>query len=165
MGLLDVNMPLLYREGKRAFLRPQEEIMKSNNEHTLFSWHNEPEEGSGRFASMFGSSSTTFRNARSYISMPSHLAPRVTPHGLQIELEMEIVDGSVVGLLDCIDCRTWPYRQLAVHIVQPYSFEDDISNSNTKNVRFGNLMMNRLVSLGTTNTLHPSNCPGTVKFH
>lgn len=29
MGLFDINMPLLYGEGKKAFIRLQEEILKS----------------------------------------------------------------------------------------------------------------------------------------
>jgi hypothetical protein len=38
-GIFDVQMPLLYGEGKwKAFLRLQEEIMKSSNDHTLFAW-------------------------------------------------------------------------------------------------------------------------------
>ncbi|PMD49023.1 HET-domain-containing protein [Hyaloscypha variabilis F] len=38
-GIFDVQMPLLYGEGRRkAFLRLQEEIMKSSNDHTLFAW-------------------------------------------------------------------------------------------------------------------------------
>jgi len=38
MGLFDVNMPLLYGEGDKAFLRLQEEIMKLSSDHTLFAW-------------------------------------------------------------------------------------------------------------------------------
>ncbi|ORX99611.1 heterokaryon incompatibility protein-domain-containing protein [Clohesyomyces aquaticus] len=36
MGLFRVNMPLLYGEGKRAFLRLQEEIMRIREDYTLF---------------------------------------------------------------------------------------------------------------------------------
>jgi len=38
LGIFDVNMPLLYGEGKKAFLRLQEEILKSSNDQTLFAW-------------------------------------------------------------------------------------------------------------------------------
>ncbi|KAL2137270.1 hypothetical protein VTI74DRAFT_5001 [Chaetomium olivicolor] len=39
LGLFDVNMPLLYGEGKKAFRRLQEEILKANPmDHTLFAW-------------------------------------------------------------------------------------------------------------------------------
>jgi len=38
-GLFDVQMPLLYGEGlRKAFMRLQEEIMKSSSDHTLFAW-------------------------------------------------------------------------------------------------------------------------------
>ncbi|KAF2967434.1 hypothetical protein GQX73_g6159 [Xylaria multiplex] len=39
LGIFDVNMPLIYGEGKKAFKRLQEEIIKANPEdHTLFAW-------------------------------------------------------------------------------------------------------------------------------
>jgi hypothetical protein len=38
LGLFDVNMPLLYGEGQKAFLRLQEEILKSSYDHSLFAW-------------------------------------------------------------------------------------------------------------------------------
>ncbi|KAL2271346.1 hypothetical protein VTJ83DRAFT_717 [Remersonia thermophila] len=39
LGIFDVNMPLLYGEGKRAFRRLQEEILKANPmDHTIFAW-------------------------------------------------------------------------------------------------------------------------------
>jgi hypothetical protein len=38
LGLLNVHMPLLYGEGKRAFQRLQLELMTQSNEHTLFAW-------------------------------------------------------------------------------------------------------------------------------
>ncbi|KAI8649781.1 HET domain-containing protein [Fusarium keratoplasticum] len=38
MGIFGINMPLLYGEGQRAFLRLQEEIMKIWDDHSLFAW-------------------------------------------------------------------------------------------------------------------------------
>ncbi|KAK8058001.1 HET-domain-containing protein [Apiospora phragmitis] len=39
MGIFDVNMPLIYGEGKKAFLRLQREIMKiHSDDQTLFAW-------------------------------------------------------------------------------------------------------------------------------
>ncbi|KAK7950970.1 uncharacterized protein PG986_006698 [Apiospora aurea] len=39
MGIFDINMPLLYGEGSKAFLRLQEEICRrSNGDLTLFAW-------------------------------------------------------------------------------------------------------------------------------
>lgn len=38
MGIFDVNMPLLYGEGHKAFTRLQEEIMKISDDQSLFAW-------------------------------------------------------------------------------------------------------------------------------
>ena len=38
LGIFDINMPLLYGEGERAFLRLQEEIIKSTDDQSLFAW-------------------------------------------------------------------------------------------------------------------------------
>lgn len=38
IGLFNVNMPMLYGEGARAFMRLQEEIMKHSDDHSLFAW-------------------------------------------------------------------------------------------------------------------------------
>jgi hypothetical protein len=38
IGIFDINMPLLYGEGKKAFIRLQEEIMKVSDDQSLFAW-------------------------------------------------------------------------------------------------------------------------------
>jgi Heterokaryon incompatibility protein (HET) len=39
LGIFDVNMPLLYGEGLKAFRRLQDEIIKRTNDLTIFAWH------------------------------------------------------------------------------------------------------------------------------
>lgn len=38
LGIFNVNMPLLYGEGNRAMIRLQEEILKRDEDHSLFLW-------------------------------------------------------------------------------------------------------------------------------
>ena len=38
MGLLDVNLPMLYGEGKKAFHRLQLEIIRMSNDQSIFAW-------------------------------------------------------------------------------------------------------------------------------
>ena len=39
LGIFDINMPLIYGEGKRAFKRLQEELLKTRtDDHSLFAW-------------------------------------------------------------------------------------------------------------------------------
>ena len=39
MGIFDVNMPLLYGEGRKAFKRLQHEIARNLDDESLFAWH------------------------------------------------------------------------------------------------------------------------------
>ncbi|KUJ07564.1 HET-domain-containing protein, partial [Mollisia scopiformis] len=38
LGIFDINMPLLYGEGSKAFMRLQEEIIKQSTDQSLFAW-------------------------------------------------------------------------------------------------------------------------------
>jgi hypothetical protein len=38
LGIFDVNMPLLYGEGRKAFVRLQEAILKSTSDRSIFTW-------------------------------------------------------------------------------------------------------------------------------
>jgi len=38
LGIFDINMPLLYGEGEKAFRRLQEEIIKQSNDQTILAW-------------------------------------------------------------------------------------------------------------------------------
>ena len=46
MGLLDVNMPMLYGEGKKAFRRLQLEVIRASDDQSIFAWDNYPRTGS-----------------------------------------------------------------------------------------------------------------------
>ena len=39
LGLFEINMPLLYGEGRRAFKRLQEEIIRTEDDESIFAWH------------------------------------------------------------------------------------------------------------------------------
>lgn len=38
LGIFDVNMPLIYGEGRKAFLRLQEEIVRRSRDQSIFAW-------------------------------------------------------------------------------------------------------------------------------
>jgi len=38
LGIFDIQMPLLYGEGEKAFIRLQEEILKTTDDYSLFAW-------------------------------------------------------------------------------------------------------------------------------
>lgn len=50
IGLFNVNMPLLYGEGSKAFLRLQQQIIEQSDDETIFAWTGVAEDGSGLLA-------------------------------------------------------------------------------------------------------------------
>ncbi|KAI8961352.1 HET-domain-containing protein [Daldinia sp. FL1419] len=60
LGIFDINMPLLYGEGKKAFIRLQEEILRSNHDFSLFAWKPDPDE-ERRFRGLMADSPARFK--------------------------------------------------------------------------------------------------------
>ncbi|RYP72386.1 hypothetical protein DL769_004458 [Monosporascus sp. CRB-8-3] len=67
LGIFDVNMPLIYGEGKKAFLRLQEEISKQTNDLSLFAWTSQEPE-SQRFRGIMAQSPSEFAQCGALIS-------------------------------------------------------------------------------------------------
>lgn len=105
MGLFDVNMPLLYGEGGRAFLRLQEEIIRISDDHSIFAW--DQDLNGGRAVSCFAVSPELFRRG-SLIVPFGRRQTATTPYaltnqGLQISLPMytQPDQATIYGLLNC----------------------------------------------------------------
>ncbi|KAH7120589.1 heterokaryon incompatibility protein-domain-containing protein, partial [Dactylonectria macrodidyma] len=65
LGLFGINMPLLYGEGDKAFLRLQEEILRTSDDHTIFAWStdNATSRGGVGHWGLLAPSAACFRNA------------------------------------------------------------------------------------------------------
>ena len=61
MGLFGINMPLIYGEGRRAFTRLQEEIMRTSDDHSILAWRAE-DQGEGH-GGLLATSSRAFRHS------------------------------------------------------------------------------------------------------
>jgi hypothetical protein len=59
LGLFDINMPMLYGEGKKAFYRLQEEIVKTVHDLSIFAW-SPPSSMEGDFCGLFANSPNDF---------------------------------------------------------------------------------------------------------
>jgi hypothetical protein len=69
MGLFDVNMPMLYGEGTRAFIRLQEEIIRRTEDYTIFAWTADPINNMPR--GLFASFPADFKlSGRSFVANP-----------------------------------------------------------------------------------------------
>ncbi|PHH58808.1 hypothetical protein CDD81_4368 [Ophiocordyceps australis] len=107
MGLFGVNMPMLYGEGQRAFLRLQKEIMKQSDDQSLLAWV-DVDASVDAYRGLLAKSPLSFAYSNSVLPYQDW-EPRppyhITNRGLRIDLPMtphgEESDGIFVAALDC----------------------------------------------------------------
>ncbi|KAL5365502.1 ankyrin repeat-containing domain protein [Aspergillus floccosus] len=107
MGIFGINMPLLYGEGDKAFIRLQEEIMNVSDDHTIFAWKDGGDEYDG---GLLASSPAAFRESSDIIVRPGASISTKTPwrldnKGLHLELYTMAVgtNGLVLAVLPCTE--------------------------------------------------------------
>lgn len=92
LGIFDVNMPLIYGEGDKAFLRLQESIAKELDDLSLLAWSSRSR-GYG-FRGAFANSPADFLSCRSLVSIQDPFMDdpsfTVTNKGLQINTALRI---------------------------------------------------------------------------
>ncbi|KAI0173072.1 HET-domain-containing protein [Hypoxylon sp. FL1284] len=114
LGIFDINMPLLYGEGKKAFTRLQEEIIRSSHDLSIFAWK---AEGTNlrRYRGLMASSPAEFKGCQRLIK-PSFEWNNggeysITSRGLRTESLVRITRedsaelGSYFLSLNCVDAR------------------------------------------------------------
>lgn len=119
MGIFDVNMPLLYGEGSKAFRRLQMEIIKESDDHSLFTW-----DAKGR-GSIFAPSPQAFKLDGYDIARAIDLASERRPYylsnvGLFLTLPLiKTADEQIsIAVLNCIAKRSQPGRnQRRFHLI------------------------------------------------
>jgi hypothetical protein len=92
IGIFNINMPLLYGEGPKAFQRLQEEIIKSSNDQSILAWEAKSQPSS---TLLLAPSIKYFQNAgdvRLWDAPESHLSFSLSNTGLNITLPL--VQGS-----------------------------------------------------------------------
>ncbi|CAH0045943.1 unnamed protein product [Clonostachys solani] len=99
LGIFQVNMPLLYGEGRRAFIRLQKEIMKDSDDLTIFAWQAPPgyKESMSEFRGILASSADEFSLPAEV--MPTHAAGfnpifEATNKGLKIDVPLKTTANS-----------------------------------------------------------------------
>ncbi|KAM0254902.1 hypothetical protein ACHAQJ_006339 [Trichoderma viride] len=116
LGLFDINMPLLYGEGRvKAFKRLQEEIIKSTNDDSIYAWsYSESSSRRQHFWGLLAESPSAFgrhgndfvlKRAR-YLTRRSNHVAAVSSRGLNVELALTPLPGDKSGtifiaVLDC----------------------------------------------------------------
>ena len=105
LGLVQVNMPMLYGEGKRAFHRLQLELLRKKSDHTILAW-NHPNV-KDHISGVLAPSVSYFQHAAMSRKIETSSADEidVTNHGLKVTLRCSpsLTGTDLVALLHCKD--------------------------------------------------------------
>lgn len=131
LGIFDINMPLLYGEGEKAFTRLQQQIASEYSDLSLFAWQSESDVNNEttQFSGVFATSPDHFRHCYSLRQHGDqfHYVKEfaITNSGLRINANLLCKDPSSESNflldLDCIErsCRTEDKNQwLAIRITK-----------------------------------------------
>ncbi|KAF2250968.1 HET-domain-containing protein [Trematosphaeria pertusa] len=117
LGIFDIQMPMLYGEGEKAFIRLQEEILKTTDDYSLFAWRAVNSEKS-IYRGLLARSPLEFRDCGSIEreSNPSTFPIHSTPIGLGVQLEFLAVPRDKSRFLAMIRCSNHMNQRLAIHL-------------------------------------------------
>jgi hypothetical protein len=99
-------MPLLYGEGRKAFVRLQEEIIKRSTDQSIFTWIDRSA-SHNTFRGLLARTPGGFQHCQSVECLPDPVgAPySVTNRGLNIRLPLQPIDHDLFEYLAALNCR------------------------------------------------------------
>ncbi|KAI1326455.1 HET-domain-containing protein [Xylariaceae sp. FL0255] len=91
LGIFDINMPLLYGEEEKAFMRLQSEIIRSSPDPSILAWiasgnHERDGEMTNVFTGVLASSPNSFGGCGDFRILPSRLIPKFSVSNLGINV-------------------------------------------------------------------------------
>ncbi|KFA68489.1 hypothetical protein S40285_05395 [Stachybotrys chlorohalonatus IBT 40285] len=126
LGLFDVNMPMIYGEGDKAFIRLQEEILKETDDHSIFAWDASSIPGGDGLIGVLAPGPQYFRESADIGAYPSPGdALSISNRGIHLDMPILVDAQNIkkhIGVLSCfykgdfttvvsIGLREDPYRQ------------------------------------------------------
>lgn len=125
-GLFDIHLPLIYGEGRKAFIRLQEAIASENNDLSLFAWTSLP--GDNVLRGILANSLSEFRECGSIERNTDPTISRdefsFTNKGFHIGTHLTYCEGEYQMSLHCFDRRIQEPRgrnaSVVIHLIKSH---------------------------------------------
>ncbi|KAI6107093.1 heterokaryon incompatibility protein-domain-containing protein [Pisolithus croceorrhizus] len=129
LGLFDVNMPMLYGEGRKAFQRLQLEIIRASSDHSIFAWN--PRALTSSYASILAEDPGWFRGCHD-IEVVNHriFAQEIEEHIVRRgEFAVAIDEDKLSSFRNIVDfthrLHRWDVTNFGIHLSLPVLPERD----------------------------------------
>lgn len=134
LGLFDVNMPLLYGEGRKAFMRLQLEIIKKSDDESIFAWTSDI-----RTSGMLATWPTAFAMSGDIMGSPTSLKERLpyamTNKGLEFFLPAIIRGGIFVGRAVDMTRAGSSYVEVTLNCWRQMQTEEQVEKSRSVHIK------------------------------
>lgn len=123
LGIFDINMPMIYGQGSKAFMKLQEGIVKGSDDQSILAWQDNTDAAP---SGVFASSPAFFRHCGDVVlaKTPMHAPLSITNFGLATKLPLIQVDprGIAIAQLNCCH-RLYPQHSQHDRVETRYSTE------------------------------------------
>ncbi|KAK2590833.1 hypothetical protein QQS21_011470 [Conoideocrella luteorostrata] len=105
LGIFDINMPMIYGEGERAFIRLQEEILREYDDLSILAWNSSDIPAEVSIIGVLAPHPRYFKQSAGLESYPSEGSPlAITNRGLHVNLAVAEGTGSLPRLIATLPC-------------------------------------------------------------
>ena len=120
MGIFDVNMPMLYGEGEKAFIRLQEEIIKTSDDISIFSWC-DPKASFSTYRGLLARSPSDFAQCKDveWVRTKAHPPYQITNKGIKMDSKMiprESRDNEYIAPLWGVAKKAMPNMWIGIYL-------------------------------------------------
>ncbi|KAM6509682.1 hypothetical protein FALCPG4_017329 [Fusarium falciforme] len=129
LGIFDINMPLLYGEGNKAFTRLQEEIIKHTDDQSIFAWGLSPSNThpprSSTSTSVLAPSPMAFAESEDIASVDTcqESAPfSITNRGIRIDMRIRRGFPHTYGIISCRQKKSTELLTIVLEELSGYRF-------------------------------------------
>ena len=140
LGIFDINMPMLYGEGEKAFTRLQEEILKEYDDQSIFAWDSSKVPMKVTTVGVLATHPSQFKGSSAIEPHPSSGEPlAITNKGIQADLaliEQQSNPGQLIGLLSCL-CQGDMASAIGIALVRSSSNHERYSRTRSAPIQFG----------------------------
>jgi hypothetical protein len=124
LGIFGIHMPMLYGEGKKAFIRLQEEIMKSNADDSLFAWTSSSLEPSS-FCGLLAKSPSDFKGSGN-VSRGKPVQMSTTNIGVRFEVCMRSsISDDPLNFIATLQAKDEHDRRIGLRLQWLHDMDDD----------------------------------------
>ena len=134
MGLFDLNMPMIYGEREKAFLRLQQHIIQKSKDESIFAWATEFSGNTREYSGLFAPTPLAYKSCSDIVQTQGSRGFSESNGALSIRLKIFLHSVETYGaILNCTD-RAYPHCKIFILIGRTSTKDEYVRVADTKHV-------------------------------